>query len=167
MTARGAGLLALLTLTACAPATEAAPVDRAAEEAAVSAVLDDLHRLAAEADFEPYFQLFTEDAVFFGTDATERWSIPEFQGYAIPEDGTPPRGWDYRMTERHVFLDGDGDTAWFDERLENVNYGETRGTGVLIRTSEGWKISQYNLTIPIPNELAREFVDRIRSRAGA
>jgi hypothetical protein len=145
---------------------EAAVVDRAAETAAVERVLNDLHRLASDADFDAYFQLFAEDAVFMGTDATERWSIPEFQGYAIPADGTPPRGWTYEMTERHVYLDADANSAWFDERLDNANYGETRGTGTLIKTEAGWRITQYNLTIPVPNDLAADLVARIRDAAG-
>ena len=168
-TPAAAALVALALAAACTSppdSPEAAPVDLAAERAAVEAVLDDLHRLASEADFDAYFELFAEDAVFMGTDATERWSIPDFRGYAIPADGSPPRGWTYHMTERHVFVDADGSTAWFDERLDNENYGETRGTGVLVKTDAGWKFAQYNLTIPVPNELARDFVGRIREVTG-
>jgi hypothetical protein len=150
-------LALLLTVATGCSAPEAAPLDRAAEAAAAEAVLSDLHRLASEADFGAYFQLFTPDAVFMGTDATERWSVDDFRGYASASSG-----WTYEMTERNLFLDEDGRTAWFDERLENANYGETRGTGVLLRTEDGWEIAQYNLTIPVPNDLAREFVDRIR-----
>ncbi len=153
-------LAALPLVVACAPPVEtpdSPPIGREAEVAAAEAVVDDLHRLAAEGDFDAYFELFTPDAVFMGTDATERWSIGEFRSYA---EGS--RGWTYRPTERHLFLDEDGRTAWFDERLENQAFGETRGTGVLVRTEGGWKIAQYNLTIPVPNELARDLVERIR-----
>jgi len=158
MSIRSAAVL-LLAMAACAPAARDAepPVDPAAERAAADSVLADLHRLASEGDFDAYFALFTPDAVFMGTDATERWSLDEFRGYA-----SGSRGWTYHMTERNVFVDPDASTAWFDERLENARYGETRGTGVLVKTDEGWKIAQYNLTIPIPNDLAVEFADRIR-----
>ena len=149
--------MAVLLLTACA-APAPPPVDRTAELAAAESVLDDLHRLASEGDFDAYFELFTPAAVFMGTDATERWSVEEFRGYASGSDG-----WTYRMTERHVFLDEDGGTAWFDERLDNQAFGETRGTGVLLRTDAGWKIAQYNLTIPVPNGLARDLVARIQA----
>lgn len=162
--------LILIVAGACAPPAAEPASERGAqgqapdvdvERTAVDAVLTDLHTLASAGDFERYFQLFTEDAVFMGTDATERWSVDDFRGYAAASDG-----WTYQMTERHIFLDDDADTAWFDERLENANYGETRGTGVLVRTPDGWKIAQYNLTIPIPNELAREFVARITETEG-
>lgn len=158
---------ALLVLGSCTPTadveqTARAPVDRAAERAAVDDVLTSLHRLASEADWDAYFGLYAPDAVFLGTDATERWTLSEFRAYAAPTDG-----WTYRMTERHIYLDPDGNAAWFDERLENAGLGETRGTGALVRTADGWKITQYNLTIPVPNELAREVVERIRAVTGA
>lgn len=155
----------VLAAAACgAPATDAPPdtaPDPDRERAAAEAVLEDLHRLASEGDFDAYFDLYTPDAVFMGTDATERWSLEDFRGYASASSG-----WTYRMTERHVFVDADASTAWFDERLENDRYGETRGTGVLVKTGTGWKIAQYNLTIPIPNALAREFAGRIREHLG-
>jgi ketosteroid isomerase-like protein len=131
------------------------------DEQMVAATLNTLHQAAADADYEAYSSVFADDAVFLGTDATERWTRDEFMAFAKPyfDQG---RGWTYVMTERHVSVAADGATAWFDERLDNASYGETRGSGVLIKESGEWKISQYNLTIPMPNELAREFVDRIR-----
>lgn len=131
-------------------------------EAAASAVLDAVHRLASEADFEGYFALYTDDAIFLGTDATERWTIADFKQYARPafDRGT---GWTYTMTERHVFVAADGNTAWFDERLQNAAFGECRGTGVLVKQDGQWKVAQYNLTVPIPNDLLRPFAAQIRA----
>lgn len=133
----------------------------AEDEQIVAATLNTLHQAASDADYEAYSSVFAADAIFLGTDATERWTRDQFMGYAKPyfDQG---RGWTYVMVERHVSIAADGATAWFDERLDNASYGETRGSGVLIKESGEWKISQYNLTIPMPNELAREFVDRIR-----
>jgi hypothetical protein len=46
-----------------------------------------------------------------------------------------------------------GDVAWFDEDLDTPNLGPARGTGVLVKVGSGaWKIAQYNLSVPIPNE---------------
>jgi hypothetical protein len=139
------------------------PVSVQANEssAAVEKILDSLHLAASEADGEVYFKLFTEDAVYMGTDVNERWSIAEFKSYAEPyfSEG---RGWTYLVRERHVYLAEDGATAWFDEILWNEAYGTCRGTGVLVLTSGGWRIAQYHLTFPIPNELARDFTSRIK-----
>lgn len=155
--ARLALCVALLALPVGTAAQEAA----ADAEAEVSGVLDALHRAASEADFDAYFGLYAAQFVFLGTDATERWDRAEFMEYArgpFSQD----RGWTYTRLERHVTVSADGSTAWFDERLENANLGETRGSGVLVREDGTWKIAQYNLTIPIPNALAREVVARIR-----
>ena len=131
----------------------------------VSAVLDALHAAASEADFDRYFSLYAGEAVFLGTDATERWTREEFMDYTRARFDTGT-GWTYHMLERHVAIAPGGRTAWFDERLENANLGETRGSGVLVMEDGGWKIAQYNLTIPIPNEMAREVAQRIRALTG-
>ena len=127
----------------------------------INKVLDDLHQYASEADGAKYFSLFDSDAVFFGTDATERWSINEFQEYALKrfENGT---GWTYYLINRNIYLNNDKNTAWFDEELNNDKYGVFRGTGVLIKTNEGWKISQYNLLLPIPNDLLIDYSKEIK-----
>lgn len=129
--------------------------------AAVGSVLDRFHEAAARADAETYFSLFAPDAVFIGTDATERWSVTEFREFAKPYFDRG-KGWTYLPTSRHVELDPDGNTAWFDEMLENDAYGTTRGTGVLMKVDGDWKIAQYHLTIPIPNEIAKDVVKMIR-----
>lgn len=147
------------------PAPEGPTMSVEEERAAVSAHLDALHEAAANAQFDRYFGLYTEDAVFMGTDATERWNLDQFKGYAEVPFGEG-RGWTYTMTERNVFLGPSLDVAWFDERLQNANFGETRGTGVLVKQNGQWRIAQYNLTIPVPNDLARGLVAQIRAREG-
>jgi hypothetical protein len=155
-TLRWLSSILMVAASGCAPAGSP-PGDPAAERAAVDSVLTSLHQFASRASWDRYFALFAPDAVFFGTDVTERWSVQQFRGYAAKS-----KGWTYLKTERNIFIAPDGRTAWFDERLQNANYGETRGTGVLVKGEAGWKISQYNLTIPIPNDLAREITTEIK-----
>lgn len=157
-------LLALLSASCVAGAFPTTVHAQQAAEESVAATLDALHAAASAADGDRYFALFAEEGVFFGTDATERWTVEQFKAYALPffEQG---RGWTYSPTERNVFVSGDGTTAWFDERLFNETYGETRGTGVLVLRGGSWRIAQYNLTIPVPNELASDLVARIRASA--
>ena len=128
-------------------ANQPAGADR---EAQVKAVLDDWHQAAAKADEARYFSHFTADAVFLGTDATERWTRDEFRKWAKPyfEKG---KAWSFRATRRHVSFSGDGSVAWFDEELDTPNLGPARGSGVLVRDGTTWKIAQYNLSVPIPN----------------
>ena len=128
---------------------------------AIDGVLSSFHQAASDADSDLYFSLFAANAVFLGTDATERWSVDEFRTFAEPYFSRG-RGWTYTKTERHVYVSDDGETAWFDEMLWNEKYGTCRGTGVLVLTQDGWRIAQYNLTFPIPNDLSAEFTTRIK-----
>ena len=133
------------------------------DEAAVAAVLDALHAAAAQADGERYFALFAPEAVFFGTAPGERWTLEQFRAYARPRFASGG-GWTYHKVQRNVFLADDGHTAWFDEELDNATYGRCRGTGVLVQANGEWKIMQYNLSFPIPDELAPEMVEKMRSQ---
>ena len=150
------GLVALSTSSALA--------DRETDEdkRAVAGVLDGLHAAASKADGESYFSLFSQDAVFIGTDAGERWTIDEFRAYGEARFATGT-GWTYVVRERHIDLAPGGDVAWFDEILWNQSYGTTRGTGVLVRVAGAWKIAQYHLTIPIPNDLAAGMAATIKA----
>ncbi|MDB4385242.1 nuclear transport factor 2 family protein [Opitutaceae bacterium] len=126
--------------------------------------LDQLHLSASQSDGAAYFDLFTDDAVFLGTDASERWPIADFISFATPyfEAG---KGWTYVKTERNINVSADGQHASFDELLENKSYGLCRGTGVLRLVKGKWKVEQYHLTIPVPNEIARNVVEQIRGLA--
>ena len=47
----------------------------------VDLVLDNLHLHASEANGKAYFDLFAQDAIFFGTDISERWNKAAFKEY--------------------------------------------------------------------------------------
>lgn len=130
------------------------------QEAEVSAALTDFHDAAAVADADRYFGRFAPRAVFFGTAPEERWSLGELREYATPHF-QGESAWVYTCTKRSVFIAPGGDFAWFDERLSNDKYGECRGTGVLRKIGDRWRIAQYNLSIPIPNDIAPSVVDLI------
>ena len=128
----------------------------------VSEVLDDFHDAAAKADGDRYFNHFAEGAIFLGTDAAERWTVPEFKEFAKPyfDHG---QGWTYTVEVRHIYFSADGNTAWFDEILTNKYYGKCRSAGVLTKIEGKWKIIQYNLSIPIPDSLAKTIVEMINN----
>jgi hypothetical protein len=124
----------------------------------VASVLDDFHLAAAAGNWQKYFSLMSDDGVFLGSDVSERWPKAEFQNYASSSSG-----WTYVAQIRNIDFTPDGNTAWFDEVLLSANYGTSRGTGVLIKTDSGWKISQYHLVFPIPNALADKITDEIKA----
>lgn len=121
----------------------------ASEKGNVYNALSAFHEAASKGDWDIYFSLMSDDAIFLGTDVSERWDKATFKSYASKTDG-----WTYSLKNRNINLTPDGNSAWFDEILHNEKYGTSRGTGILIRTDSGWKISQYHLTFPIPNDLA-------------
>ncbi|MFO1077240.1 MAG: nuclear transport factor 2 family protein [Planctomycetota bacterium] len=132
----------------------------------VAHALDRFHDAAAKGDEDVYFALLPDDAVFLGTDGTERWTGAGFRKFALPYFRRGP-AWIYVPTARHVAVLPGGDVATFDEMLDNEAYGECRGSGVLARRDGRWVVLQYNLSVPIPNDLARAFVARIRAFAAS
>ena len=123
------------------------------QRAAIDALIDGLHQDAHEGNFHTYFDRYTPDAVFLGTDKSERWTIDQFKIYAEPafEDG---HGWTYSVKERN--WEGEGSTRWFDEVLLNEKLGHCRGTGVVELIDGEWKIAHYALTMLVPNEIAAD-----------
>lgn len=140
----------------------ALPLRAALDLESAERVLVKLHHAASQADGETYFSLFTDDAIFMGTDASERWTVADFKAYAMPYFSTG-RGWTYRKTARHINVADEGTHASFDEMLHNEHFGVCRGTGVLRAVNGEWKIEQYHLTIPLPNQLAHEVADAIQA----
>ncbi|MBW8303533.1 MAG: nuclear transport factor 2 family protein [Brevundimonas sp.] len=147
-------LVAALVLVAAPPPTP---------EEDVAAVIDALHAAASRDDGAAYFGLFTPDARFIGTDATERWTLAEFRAYAGPYFARG-QGWTYTPVERTVTLAPISCLciAWFDEVLDSESYGVTRGSGVLRKTRAGWKIEQYVLSFAVPNDRARAVAEAIK-----
>jgi hypothetical protein len=127
---------------------------------AIDDVLDDWHRAAASADEARYFGHFAANGVFMGTDATERWTVPEFRQWAKPQFQRKS-AWNFHPRDRHVSLSADGATGWFDEMLDTPNLGVCRGSGVLVRVGAEWKIAQYNLSVSIPNSIVYALVKEI------
>ena len=157
MYALGLSVVTWLLVASGSVSAGASSADHLAKIAAIAEVLDEFHAAAATGDWVTYFDLMSDDAVFIGTEATERWIKPVFQAYAGKTNG-----WVYLLKTRNINLTPSGDSAWFDEILMSKSYGTSRGTGILISTRDGWKISQYHLTFPIPNALAENITDEIK-----
>ena len=145
--------LAALALLTAAPQQAADPT------IAAGLVVDQMHQAASRADGPTYFDTFTPDARFIGTDAAERWTLAQFRAYATPYF-SQGKGWTYRPHDRVATL-APGECrciVWFDELLDNDAYGLVRGSGVVRLTEAGWKIEQYVLSLPVPNDKAKAVV---------
>ena len=148
-----------LTLVACLALSGAALGDESA-----AAALDGFHRAAANADTAAYFAAMTEDVVFLGTDGSERWQGSEFRDFAAANFNAG-RGWTYVPIQRDITVSASGDIAWFDELLKNDTLGTCRGSGVLVKSAGGWRIAQYNLSVPIPNAMVEAVATDIAALA--
>lgn len=131
-------------------APENIALDAATEKQQINTMLDSFNRAAAKADFNTYFNFYTADAIFAGTDALERWDKKQFMVWAKPifDRGS---AWDFTALERNIFFDKTGNLAWFDELL-NTQMKICRGSGILVKQGNDWKVQQYILSTTIPND---------------
>ena len=135
-------------------------------EVTLASTLDSFHQAAAQADIESYLAAMTDDVVFLGTDGSERWQGQAFRDFARTRFNAG-RGWTYSPVARNITIAADGQTAWFDETLHNDSLGQCRGSGVMVQSGGGWKIAQYNLSVPVPNAMVHEVVADIAASESA
>lgn len=117
----------------------------------ISGVLDSLNARAARADFNAYFALYADSAIFMGTDATERWHKHEFAAWS-KKYFDRGKAWNFTSVKRAIYVDAGEQFAWFDELLY-TQMKICRGSGVLQRVKGQWLILQYTLSATIPNSL--------------
>jgi len=127
----------------------------------VGLTLDTFHQAAEMGIFDLYFDQMTDDAVFMGTDESERWNKQQFMDYAREPFGDG-HGWTYKPSDRHIAFNDDRTIAWADELLTHEKYGTLRGTSVLEKHGRKWLIAHYSLTFLVPNDIAGEVVETIR-----
>jgi hypothetical protein len=126
----------------------------------INAFMDEWHEDAARADMEAYFAKIDEKGIYIGTDATENWTKEAFYEWSKPYFNKG-KAWDFKAVERNIYISEDSQYAWFDEKLA-YSSGELRGSGVLMQKNGEWKIVQYVLSLPVPNEKFKEVRDIIQ-----
>jgi hypothetical protein len=122
--------------------------------------LDNWHHAAAVADEETFFGLMTKDARYIGTDASENWERDELKEWS-KKFFERESAWDFKRIERHIYVYEDQKLAWFDETLDTW-MGICRGSGVVILTEDGWKLKHYVISMTLPNEKTKEFLEIIK-----
>lgn len=139
------------------PPATATAADAGEAKRDVARVLDDWHEGAARAEETRYFNHFAPNAVFLGTDATERWSLEDFRSWAHPKFAAG-KAWTFKVRRREIVVGRGGEFAWVDEDLSTQSMGPARGTGVLVRGgSDGrWRIIQYAVALTVPNDKLRD-----------
>jgi len=122
----------------------------------INNTLDSWHKAAAEANFNNYFSLMTNDGVFIGTDATENWQNEAFKAFSKPyfDKG---KAWSFTAVNRNIYIYDNQKIAWFDELLD-TQMKLCRGSGILKLENNKWKVAHYVLSITIPNDNVSEVV---------
>lgn len=128
----------------------------------INLVVDKWHKDVAEVKFDAYFNAMTKDAIFIGTDASENWTKQEFINFAKPHFDKK-KTWNFKPLERNVYVSDNGKTVWFDELLDTW-MRVCRGSGVLVKHDNDWKIKHYVLSTTIPND-SMKTVAKLKSKS--
>jgi hypothetical protein len=129
-------------------------------EKEIGTLIDNWHRAAAVADEDAFFGSMTENAIYLGTDATERWLRDEMRVWAKPYFDKES-AWSFQSNNRKIYIAENMTIAWFEELLDTW-MGVCRGSGVVVRKDSGWKISHYNLAVTVPNDMINGFIDLVK-----
>lgn len=120
-------------------------------------VIDGWHKAAAAANLDSYFSAVTDDFIFLGTDPNERWTKDEFKSFCKPYFDAG-KAWDFTPKERNWVFSKNNKVAWFDEKLDTW-MEECRGSGIMVKEGNKWKLAYYNLTVVIENEKIKSFIE--------
>ena len=132
------------------PIKEIFSTEKDALKKEINSSLNNWHKAASEANFEGYFGVMDSISIFIGTDASENWDLNKFKSFSKPyfDKG---KAWSFETLERNVYVNDSGNFVWFDELL-NTWMGTCRGSGVLEKKENSWKIKHYVLSVAIPND---------------
>jgi hypothetical protein len=132
----------------------------------VNAFVDGWHDDAAHARMA-YFDKMAPDGVYIGTDRSELWQRDAFKAWARKYFEGKKSAWSFKATRRNVYTSGDGKLIWFDELLDTPNMGHCMASGVIRRTDKGFEILHYQLSMAVPNEVAKQVTGLIQKAEAA
>ncbi|MCD6555837.1 MAG: nuclear transport factor 2 family protein [Bacteroidales bacterium] len=155
--------ISILTLLACNSQTISISKEyKDKQKQSINRLLDNWHKAAADADLENYFTKMSDDAIYLGTDASERWTKDEFYKFCKPYFNKD-KAWDFKPSNRHIYFSDDLKTAWFEETLDTW-MENCRGSGILVFKENNWKIKHYNLAVAVPNDVVKDYVKLLKKK---
>ena len=125
------------------------------EKRVIDSLINVWHHSAAVADEKTFFRMMDEDAIYIGTDASERWIRDELKEWS-KDYFERETAWNFTPLSRNIRLGPGGQIAWFDELLDTW-MGTCRSTGIISQKDGEWKIVYYHLSVTIPNEKIDDF----------
>ncbi len=146
-------LFLLLSFLSCSKSEK---INQKSIKKEVNLIVDNWHKDVANSNFDAYFNAMTNDAIYIGTDASENWTKKQFMAFSKPYFDKK-QTWNFKPLERHIFISDDGKTVWFDELLDTWMH-LCRGSGVLIKQGNDWKIKHYVLSVTVPNDSIKSVI---------
>lgn len=126
----------------------------------IDSLMNRWHKAAATADEDVFFGLMTENAEYIGTDPSEHWKRDELKKWS-EKYFQRESAWDFKPKSRIIHFTQNGQYAWFDELLDTW-MGDCRGSGILVKTNEGWRIEQYVLSMTVLNDLTKDYIKLLK-----
>ncbi|HAF27936.1 MAG TPA: hypothetical protein DCG75_02715 [Bacteroidales bacterium] len=152
-------IVSLIMLFSCQTSNNKINIE--SEINSLNVFIDNWHHAAAVANEDVFFGSLDSNAVYLGTDPDERWLKNEFMDWGMKyfERDT---AWAFKPYNRFWEFSDDMNYAWFDELLE-THMGICRGSGIVKRYGNTWKIKHYNLALTLPNEQMSDYKKMISS----
>ena len=126
-------------------------------------LVDKWHKAAATADEDIFFGSMTEECIYLGTDISERWKRDELKTWSAKYFDSES-AWDFTPYDRIIHIDEAGKISWWDEKLDTW-MGKCRGSGVAKKIDGQWKIAHYHLSVAVPNEIIKEFIQLVERKS--
>ncbi len=153
-------LLALCCLCLALTAQAQSPDPDAAYKKEIAAFIDQWHDDAAHAR-PSYFDKMAPNGVYIGTDKSELWQRDAFRSWAKPYFDRKS-AWAFTATKRNIYLSDDKKFIWFDELLD-TQMGVCQASGVMRKGAHGFEILHYQLSMAIPNEIAKDVTKAVKA----
>ena len=121
----------------------------------IDSLINEWHHAAAIADEKAFFGFMTKEAVYIGTDTSERWQRDELVAWSWKYfDGSS--AWNFTPISRNITFGPAKNIAWFDELLDTW-MGVCRSTGIVVLVDDRWKLVHYQLSLTLPNDKLADF----------
>ncbi len=146
-------LFVVLMMAACQPKTEIEPVDVAAAEDAVIALLDNYHAAMIAGNVNDIMTLLDNKGLYCGTDPVEFWDKETLSDLTTEMMADSSFTLDYSVDKRKIRIAADGNTALVLEQFTMSALSEKmpiRFMSHLVKTDENWKIDFISWSF-IPN----------------
>jgi hypothetical protein len=125
----------------------------------INAFIDQWHDDAANSRLA-YFDKIAPHGIYIGTDKTELWNRDQFKAWA-QSAFERKSAWSFKATKRNIYMSADKKFIWFDELLD-TQMGPCQASGVIRKTDKGFEIEHYQLSIAVPNALAKQVTKMVK-----